>query len=467
MNIFVQGLAGALLLYLVVMHVGHLFLHFLAWRRLRRAVGLRALYDPPVAHTGLELPVSIIVPTMDQAGTIVERVRALLAMDYPEFEIVVVNDGSSDDTLAALQAAFQLEAFPEVYWRRLATKPIRAIYRSHAERKVRVVDKESGGRADALNAGINASRYPLFCALDAQALVHHDSLRRAVAPFLDDPDTAASGAAIGLANGCAISDNRVTGIELPRSLPGLLQVVEYLGTYPFVRLGWARLGGALAMSGAMAVFRKDVAVEAGGFKSETRGMATDLTMRLHRHLLARGDPFSVHFVPDAVSWSLAPETWAGIARQHMRRQWGLAESLRANASLLGMRGAAGMLAYPWLAAFEVYGPPVELAAYAFMLLMFAFGQVSGIALATFIAAAVALGFMVSASALLLEEYSFRFYPRSDQLLRLILGAAVENLGYRQLVAVWRTVGLAQWARSRLNAAAPVRRELPSHGRLRP
>jgi len=466
-NLLVQGLAGALLLYLVVLHLGQLALHYLAWRRLRRAVGLRALYDPPAAFTGLELPVSIIVPTMDQADTIAERVRALLLMDYPEFEIVVVNDGSSDDTLGALQAALQLEAFPEVYWRRLATKPIRAIYRSHAEHKVRVVDKESGGRADALNAGINASRYPLFCALDAQALVHHDSLRRAVAPFLDDPDTAASGAAIGLANGCTISGNRVTGIELPRSLPGLLQVVEYLGTYPFARLGWARLGGALAMSGAMAVFRKDVAVEAGGFKSETRGMATELTMRLHRHLLARGDPFSVHFVPDAVGWSLAPETWRGIARQHMRRQWGLAESLRANAALLGMRGAAGMLAYPWLAAFEVYGPPIEIAAYAFMLLMFALGQVSGIGLATFVGAAVALGFMVSASALLLEEYSFRFYPRSDQLLRLILGALVQNLGYRQLVAFWRTAGLVQWARSRLNATAPVRRELPGHGRLRP
>ena len=467
MNIFVQGLAGALLLYLVVLHLGHLLLHFLAWRRLRRAVGLRALYDPPAAHTGLELPVSLIVPTYDQAGTIVAQVRALLAMDYPEFEVVVVNDGSSDDTLATLQSAFALEPFPEVYWRRLATKPIRAIYRSHAHRNVRVVDKESGGRADALNAGINASRFPLFSAIDAEAMLHHDSVRRAVAPFLEDPDIAASGAAIGIANGCAISDNRVTGIELPRSLPGLLQVVEYLATYPFVRLGWARLGGSLTMSGAMAVFRKDVAVEAGGFKSETRGMATELTMRLHRHLLARGDPYSVQFVPDAVAWNLAPETWKGIARQHMRRQWGLAESLRANATLLGMRGAPGMLAYPWLAAFEVYGPPIELAAYAFMILMFAFGQVPAVALAAFLAAAVSLGCMVSASALLLEEYSFRFYPRPDQLMRLILGAIVQNVGYRQLVMAWRTVGLAQWAWARLNAAAPVRRELPSHGRLRP
>jgi cellulose synthase/poly-beta-1,6-N-acetylglucosamine synthase-like glycosyltransferase len=467
MSAIVQGFAAALLLYLTLMQLGHLLLHFLAWRRLRRVVALRALHDLPAAHTGLELPVTLIVPTIDTSGTIVERVRGVLSMDYPEFEVVVVNDGSSDDTLAVLQAAFQLEPFPEVYWRRLATKPIRAIYRSHLHRNLRVVDKESGGRADALNAAINASRYPLFCALPADALVLHDSLRRAVAPFTEDSTAAASGAALGLANGCAISENRITGVDLPRSSLGLLQVVEYLRTYPFARLGWACLHGGLLMSGSLSVFRKDAAVEAGGFKSETRGAATELMMRLHRLLRTRGESYSVHFVPDAVGWTVAPETFSGIRVQHERRQWGLSESLQANAALLGTRGAPGRITWPWLAAFEVLGPPIELAAYAFMLLMFALGQLSGYALLMFLAAVFALGFLVSASALLLEEFAFRLYPRSDQLPRLIAGALVENLGYRQLVAWWRTVGLAKWAWARFTASAPVRRELPSHGRLRP
>jgi len=467
MSAIVQGFAAALLLFIVAMNLGHLLLHFVAWRKLRRIVALRALDETPSTSTGLELPVSLIVPTIDQAGTIVERVRALLEMGYPEFEVVVVNDGSSDDTLAALENAFQLEAFPEVYWRRLATKSIRAMYRSHADRRVRVIDKESGGRADAINAGINASRYPLFCAVDAQALVSHDTLRRAVAPFLEDASTSASGAAIGIANGCTISGNRVTGVDLPRSTLGLLQVVEYLREYPFARLGWAELRGALVMSGALAIFRKDAVVEAGGFKSETRGAKSELMMRLHRLLQARGERCTVHFQPDAVCWNVVPETLEGIRSQHLLRQWGLAESLRANAGLLGVPSAAGMVAFPWLAAFECYGPPIELAAHAFVLLMFALGLLSGMATLMFFAAVFTLGLLVSASALLLEEFAFRLYPRSDQLLRLILGAIAENLGYRQLVAWWRTVGLVQWMIARLNAAAPVRRELPGHGRLRP
>ena len=466
MNVIVQGFAAALLLYLVAMHLGHLLLHFFAWRRLRRLVALRALQDLPAAHTGLELPVSILLPTLDQAESIVERVRALLSMDYPEFEVVVVNDGSSDDTMEVLTRAFALEVFPEVYWRRLATKPVRAIYRSHAHKNLRVVDKESGGRADALNAAINTSRYPLFCSLDQKMIVHHDSLRRAVAPFTEDSTTAASGGAIGIANGCAIADNRITGVELPRSSLGLLQVVEYLRTYPFARLGWAYLHGELLMSGSMAIFRKDTVVQAGGFKSETRGRGTELMMRLHRLLAARNEPYSVHWVPDAVCWTVAPETFAEIRKQHLRRQWGLSESLHANAALLGMRGAPGMLAWPWLATFECLGPPIELAAYLFMVVMFLFGLVPGSALLMFLAASVALGFMVSASSLVLEEYAFRLYPRSDQLPRLIAGALVENLGYRQLVAVWRTVGLARWVWHRLRTRAPERREILTHRKLR-
>jgi cellulose synthase/poly-beta-1,6-N-acetylglucosamine synthase-like glycosyltransferase len=464
-SIYAQALAVSFLLFIAATGAGHLLLHLLAFRPLRRRITLRSLLDQPAAYQGYEPPLSLIVPAFDEEANIVDTVQTLLALDYPEFEVVVVNDGSADGTLVALERAFELEPFPEVYWRRLATKPIRAIFRSRLQPRLRVVDKESGGRSDALNAGINASRYPLFCALDAHSLLHRDSLRRAAEPFLDDPNTVASGAAVRLANGCAIADNRVTAIELPRTTVGMLQVSEYLRSYPFARLGWAQLKGALLMSGAMAVFRKDAVVEAGGFRSETLGAATELTMRLHRLLRGRGEDYSVHFVPDAVSWSLAPEELAALKRQHIRRQWGLAESLHANSALLGSSGGAGAtFAYLFLLVFECFGPPIEIAAYAYVAAMFALGQLPAAFVAAFAAAVFALGFLVSVSALLLEEYSFRLYPRADQLARLALTAAIENLGYRQLVAFWRTVGLVQWARSRIAAGTPERHELPGRGR---
>lgn len=466
MSVAAHAIAGLFLGFLALTHLIQLAVHFAALRPLKRKVALRALQDLPQAYKGFEPPISLVVPALDQEARIADMVRALLQLDYPEFEIVVVNDGSADATLAALQEAFDLEPFPEVYWRRLATREIRAIYRSRMHARVRVIDKESGGRGDALNAGINASRYPLFCAVDAQALLHRDSLRRAAEPFVDDPATVASGAAIRLANGCSIADNRVVAVELPRGLLGLLQVSEYLRTYPFARLGWAEMKGALVMSGAMAIFRKDAVVEAGGFKSDTLGAATELMMRLHRLLSGRGEHYSVHFVPDAVSWNIAPETFAELARLHIRRHWGLAASLHANAQLLGSRGASGTMAYAYLMVFECYGPLIEIAGYAFVVAVFAFGLVPGGFLAAYLAASFALGFMVSASALLLEEYSFRLYPRADQLGRLVLAAGVENLGYRQLVAIWRCIGLMQWVRSRIEATPPQRREFPGSDRPR-
>lgn len=452
--------------FLAATHLIQLLVHFAALRPLKRKVTLRALQDLPPAYKGFEPPISLVVPTLDQAATIVGTVHSLLQLDYPEFEIVVVNDGSTDGTLAALQEAFDLEPFPEVYWRRLATRPIRAIHRSRSHTRVRVIDKEGGGRSDAVNAGINASHYPLFCAVGAQALLHRDGLRRAAEPFVDDPATVASGAAIRLANGCTITDNRVVGVELPRGLLGLLQVSEYLRTYPFARLGWAEMKGALLMSGAMAIFRKDAVVEAGGFKSERLGAATELMMRLHRLLSGRGEHYSVHFVPDAVSWSLAPETLGALQARHIRRHWGLAESLHANSQLLGSRGASGAMAYAYQMVFECYGPLIEVAGYVFVIAMFAFGLIPGALLAAYLAASFTLGFMVSASALLLEEYSFRLYPRADQLARLIMGCVVENLGYRQLVAWWRTVGLAQWLRASIAATPAPRHEHPGSDRPR-
>ena len=467
MTTFALAVAALFLAFLAAMHLLQFLPHLFAIPALRRSVAVRSLQALPPAFAGFEPPVSLVVAAHDQEATIAHTVRALLQLDYPEFEIVVVNDGSADGTLAALEFAFDLEAFPKVYWRRLATRPVRAIYKSHAEPRLLVVDKEHGGRADALNAGINASHYPLICALDPQQMLHRDSLRRALEPFVDDPATVAVGAAIRPANGCAVAGNRVTSVELPRSLLGMLQIAEYLRTYPFARLGWAQLKASLVMSGAMAVFRKDAVVESGGFKADTSGTATELMMRLHRVMRARNEPYSVHFVADAVSWNLLPETFTALRDEHARRQARLAESLHANAGLLGSRGAAGLVAFPYLLLFECYGPMIELAGYVILAVLFAAGWLPGSTLAFVLVANFALGFLVSASALLLEEYSFRLYPRARQLARLLLAAAIENLGYRQLVAFWRAAGLWRWLRARLKAPATPRRELPSHGRLRP
>jgi cellulose synthase/poly-beta-1,6-N-acetylglucosamine synthase-like glycosyltransferase len=227
-----------------------------------------------------------------------------------------------------------------------------------------------------------------------------------------------------------------------------VQIVEYLRAFLFGRVGWARINALLIISGAFGAFRKDAVMEAGGYRADTIGEDMELIVRLHRIMRERRQPYAIHFVPDPICWTEAPESLAILKGQRIRWQRGLAESLHRNAGLLRARGGgtAGLLAFPFFMVFECYGPLIEVAGYVFMAAMFALGQVSGDAFLAFLLLAFGLGFLLSVSALLLEEMSFHLYPRFAQMGLLVVVAFAENLGYRQLVAVWRLIGLVRWMR---------------------
>ena len=435
------------LAYFVLINLGYIALNLFAIPALQRKTALRPLENLPPVYTGFEPAVSLLVPAYNEESTIASSVRSLLQLDYPEFEIVVVNDGSRDGTLQALMEAFDLEPFPEAYWRRLPSKPVRAVYHSRTVANLRVVDKENGGKADALNVGINAARHPLFCAIDADSILQRDSLRRVVEPFLEDPTTIATGGTVRIANGCSVSGGHLERVALPRHPLALLQIVEYLRAFLFGRLGWASLNAVLIVSGAFGVFRKDTVVEAGGYKADTIGEDMELVVRLHRIMRARGDKYAIHFVPDPICWTEAPESLAVLKGQRIRWQRGLAESLHRNLPLMNRRGgAAGLFAFPFFLVFECYGPIIEVAGYVLMTLFFLLGLVSGKGFAAFLLLAFSMGFLLSVSALLLEETSFHLYPRFSQMGLLVATAILENVGYRQLVTFWRVVGLTRWLR---------------------
>ncbi|HMJ49550.1 MAG TPA: glycosyltransferase family 2 protein, partial [Burkholderiales bacterium] len=180
---WINGLQWFFLLYFIAVNVGYILLNLLSIRSLKNYMEAQGLADLP-AYSGYEPPISILIPAYNEETTMVNLVRSLLQLHYPEFEIIVVNDGSKDNTLAVLQQEFSLVLFPEAYWQRIKGKGVRAIYRSSVHSNLRVIEKEHGGKADALNAGLNASRYPLFCAVSADSILQIDSLRRAVQPFL-------------------------------------------------------------------------------------------------------------------------------------------------------------------------------------------------------------------------------------------------------------------------------------------
>lgn len=443
---FIAGLQIFFLLYFIGINTGYLALSVLSFPSLKRYLDAHSMDDLPRGQSGFEPPVSIVVPAYNEEATIAASVRSILQLEYLEYEVIVVNDGAKDDTLNVLKREFELFRFPEAYWRRIDSKPIRAIYRSHLHPNLRVIDKENGGKADALNAGINAARYPFFCGVDADSILQRDSLRRVVEPFLEDPLTIATGGTVRVANGCIVNDGFLEKVGLPTNSLALLQIVEYLRAFLFGRLGWTSMNAVLIISGAFGVFRKESVVAVGGYRHDTVGEDMELVMRLHRWHRTEGIPYRIHFVPDPICWTEAPESLGVLKNQRVRWQQGLCESLIMNAELLchPKGGAAGWIAYPFMMIFEGIGPLIEVAGYIFMICGFLLGVVSRDAFIVFLLVAIAFGMVLSVSALLLEELSFHIYSRPRHLLTLFAIVILENFGYRQLNSVWRLWGLMRW-----------------------
>lgn len=431
--------------YFVLLNGGYIVLNMLALLGVRQQQSSRTLDDLRRALSGMEPPVSVLVPAYNEATTIAASVRSILQLEYPEFEIIVINDGSKDETLAILCKEFELELFPEAYWRRLPVKPVRGIYRSRTQPNLKVIDKVNGGKADSLNAGINAARHPLVCGVDADSVLERNSLARVVAPFLDDPRTIATGGIVRPANGCRVLDGHMERVALPQQWLPLLQVVEYLRAFLFGRLGWSAMNAVLIISGAFGVFRKDVVVEAGGYRTDTLGEDMELVTRLHRIHSASGRDYRIAFVPDPICWTDAPESLAVLLRQRQRWQRGLGESLWMNRKLLFSRrgGAAGWLAFPFLALCEWASPLIEVTAYATLIIGMLLGVVSLPALLAFLLLALGLGILLSVLALMLEALSYPSFTRQGDLPRLIAAAVLENFGYRQLLAVARAVAMVK------------------------
>ena len=360
--------------------------------------------------------------------------------------MIVINDGSMDNTLEVLQKEFDLIPFPLAYNERLPAKSINQVYLSKASPNLRVVDKVNGGKADALNVGLNVSRFPLFCCVDADSILERNTLFRAVQPFIDDPDVIACGGTVRIANGCSVRNGHLVRKGLPGNLLALFQLVEYLRGFLYGRIGWARLDALLIISGAFGVMRKDRVIEAGGYNPQTVGEDMELIVRLHRKLSAANIPYRIAFIPDPICWTEAPETLRVFVSQRVRWHRGLSESLWLNRGLLFGRhsGLSGWLAYPFFVVFEWFSPFVESAGYLFTIYLAVTGAVKPEIAVNFLAFAVLLSVLLSTVAMLLDEITFKGIERLRYLPVLFLCSFLECFGYRQINAWCRIKGAFKW-----------------------
>jgi cellulose synthase/poly-beta-1,6-N-acetylglucosamine synthase-like glycosyltransferase len=388
-------------------------------------------------------PISILVPAYNESIGINGSIRSLLGIEYPEFEVIVINDGSTDDTLEKLKTSFNLIQMNKVIRKQLSTKEIGAIYQSSLYPNLYVIDKENGGKADALNAGINISQYPYFCSMDGDSILERDAFLKVMKPIIEsDDDIIASGGSIRIANGCEIESGEIVKIKLSKRPLVILQIIEYLRAFLMGRVGLSRHNLLLIVSGAFGVFSKHWVIQAGGY-SHTVGEDMELVVRLHRMIKEKKLNKKIVYVPDPVCWTEAPESMTYLRRQRSRWHRGLFESLWTHRKLFfnPKYGSIGFVSMPYFIFIEFFGPVVELLGYLFMVTsLFIGGIYIEYAILIFLIS-ILYGSVFSMAAVVLEEWSLRKFPRVMDVVNLFLFSLTESLWYRPLTVLWRCEGI--------------------------
>lgn len=384
-------------------------------------------------------PISILTPAHNEELNIVQTVLSLMALDYPSYEVVVINDGSTDQTLEILKKEFDLRPIKFVFRPTLKSKPIRGIYASATHSKLIVLDKENGGKSDALNAGINIIRYPLFCSIDGDTIIEKDALIRVAKPMMEDPTVVATAGIVRVLNGSTVHNGAIDNIRVPRQWIPLVQIVEYLRAFLANRTTWSLMNTMLIISGAFGLFRKDLVVTVGGYSTKTVSEDMELVMRMHEYLRRNKIKYSIKFISDPVCWTEVPTTLVGLARQRDRWHRGLVECLTSYKKMfLNPRyGLLGLFTVPYYWLFEFLGPFVEFVGYIFIVVALVFNFLNYQFLLLFFLVAVLFGTIISVMSVLLEEMTYRRYTHGTDLLLLFIAAVLENIVYRQLSTLWR------------------------------
>ncbi len=409
----------------------------------------RAAYEGlgPLRHSPVTPPVTVIIPASNEEDIIVGAVRSVFKTNYPGLELIVVDDGSTDLTLQRLIQTFELLEIDTIERPHLEAKPVRRYYVSPSHPQLRVLSKENGGKPDALNVGINHCRTPYFSVLDADCVLDREALLRLMRPIVCSPENmVVSGGIVRILNGCTIGKNGAVSVGLPPKGFERFQVIEYLRSFLFGRLGWDRLRATMIVSGAFAVFHLETVVEAGGFSTRTVTEDMELIVRLRRWAVQQGRTIRTSFTADPVCWSECPHGFRMLERQRRRWQLGLCQTLWMNGHMLfnPRYGAVGMLSYPFQLYVEAIGAVVEFLGYALLPVAFLVRSTLPVYYLPFLLLGLVYATFLSVGAVALEEITQHRYPGLRDLSLLLLYAALENFGYRQMVLWFRFQGVVQF-----------------------
>jgi peptidoglycan-N-acetylglucosamine deacetylase len=444
-TIFSNFFQYGLFFYSVILLACYIGLSFFSMRELNFYERKTRASDFKVLAPSQQAPsISILAPAYNESATIIENIKSLLTIYYNDLQIIVINDGSKDNSIEKMVAAYDLVKTAMDIPDLIKTKPVKAIYKSTnlAYQRLLVIDKENGGKADSLNAGINIASGEIIVCVDVDCILEQDALFKIVKPFLENPEkrVIASGGVVRIANSCVVEQGKLVKVNLPKNFLARMQSLEYIRSFLLGRMAWSRLNGLLLISGAFGAFDKSIVIACGGYNTNTVGEDMELVVRMRRYMHQQKLPYSVVYIPEPLCWTEAPVTVKVLQRQRNRWTRGTIETLRDHRKLFfnPKYGLLGLLSYPYWFFFEMLAAPIEFFGILYFAIMGILGEINWPVFGCFFAFIWSCAFFFSAFAILMEAATFNQYKNRGDMAKLLLMAMIEPFVYHPLV-VWSSI----------------------------
>ncbi|RDI11116.1 glycosyltransferase family 2 protein [Flavobacterium sp. AG291] len=441
--------------YAVFIMSSYLILAYLSAKELRSYLKRNSFVDYEVLLSSEYAPaLSLIAPAYNEGLTIKENVRSLLSLNYNNYQVILVNDGSKDNSMEILIESYELEPVNFRYNGQIPTKLIRKVYASKnaAFKKLIVVDKENGGKADALNVGLNIASNPYVVCIDVDCILDKDSLLKLSKPFLEGNGkrVIATGGVVRIANQCVIRDGRLVEVNIPDNMLPRIQVLEYLRAFLLGRMAWGHLDGLLLISGAFGAFDKEIALLAGGYDTKTVGEDMELVVRMRRYMLENKMPYTVSYIPDPLCWTEAPETRSIFVKQRSRWMRGTIETLFLHKKMFmnPKYKLLGMISVPYWTFFEFLAPFIEFAGIIITVAFVVLGILNWHYFILMLLFVYTFAVMFSVLALYTEERTYHKYRKRTDFAKMLMAAFIEPIYFHPITVYAALKGYYEKARGK-------------------
>lgn len=408
------------------------------------------------------VPVTIVVPAYNEEVTIASTINSLLSLKYRLYEIVIVDDGSTDHTAQILRDTFHLYQISRPIHRMIPCQPERAVFETQEFKvPITLICKANGGKADALNMGINASKFPYFVCMDADSVLQYDSLEKIVRPVLEDGTVVAVGGAVRPCNGTEIQNGHVISYHMPKQIIPCMQVLEYDRSFLAARILFDRFNGSIIISGAFGLFKKSVVIDAGGYDPTTMGEDMELVVKLHVFCREHAIPYRIRYATDAICWTQAPGTLKDLCKQRRRWHIGLYESMSRHRRILAnpKYGLVGFISYIYFLIYELFSPYIEIFGIFTVALAFAVDLINVPFMALFFLIYVAYSTILSLTAFFARIHTIDLKLSVSDIFKAIALCALELSCLRFILAWVRATSLIGYRKKKQSWGSIQRKKI--------